>query len=70
MSPLEQVEKVWADKARDLLAPFRDRYERPGSIIVSQFRADRLEQAICEALVEAYEQGKDDLAWATRDTRD
>lgn len=55
MSPLKQVEKVWADKARDLLAPFRNDF---GEITVGPKRADRLEQAICEALVDAYRSGR------------
>ena len=60
MTPLSQVEPRWADKAKAVLYPFRWRQpESPhdGEINVSRQRADRLEQAICEALADAYEAG-------------
>ena len=52
---LSQPHPVFAEKARQLLQPFRNRF--PGGIDCGIEYADRLEQAICEALVEAHNDG-------------
>lgn len=60
-TPLSQVEKRWAVKAKQVLDPFRDNGDgfaaRAGEVLLTTKRGDRLEQAICEALVEAYADG-------------
>ena len=58
-TPLSRIEKVWADIARTTLLPFRNR-DVVKSITLGGERADRLEMAICEALVHAYHRGRDD----------
>ena len=53
---LSQPHPVFAEKARQLLQPFRHESNKAVVCLGSQ-RTDRLEQAICEALVEAHNDG-------------
>lgn len=61
MAPLDHIYPEQAKKAREILEPFREQFlDGPvayGAIQVSGERADRLEQAICEALVTEYDRG-------------
>lgn len=59
MAALEKVEKKWADKAAELLLPYRNR-DVVKSISISGERADELQMRICEALVEAHNDGVGD----------
>lgn len=70
--PLSKVEKEWAEKAREVLEPFRERRDTPMEIevILGQERADALEQRICEALVAAYQKGFDEGGAIARDLID
>lgn len=56
---LDRVHKTESELACDLLLPFRIPLNvfGAGGIMLSRERADRLEQAICEALVQAYADG-------------
>jgi hypothetical protein len=58
MSALTKVEKKWAVKAAALLEPHRFETGARG-IVIGEESADRLQMSICEALVKAYEAGKD-----------
>jgi hypothetical protein len=54
MDPFTEKHWDWALRARELLEPFRDL----DGCTLSRTRTDRLQQAICEALYEAYSQGR------------
>lgn len=68
MTVFKQKEWEWAVKARHLLESYRSiiapDYER--GIYVSEQRADRLQQAIAEALFKAYNAGVDSQLMAAR----
>jgi hypothetical protein len=51
-TPLDKVHAYEAEKAKAVLAPFRGGPGTRGAIRLRVERADMLEQAICEALVE------------------